>query len=102
MTPTLKSWAVAAFSHLTPGARRKAVEIAIASAFRMYARLLALGKSDLIYPEVLARYGVVQAKGQMLIAKISSLLMYRGDRQEPDRARRMGSRLRVHSLQGVL
>ncbi len=70
MTPTVRSWAVAAFSHLTPAARREAVEIAIASAFRMYARLLALGKSDLIYPEVLARYGVVQANGRMLITRI--------------------------------
>jgi hypothetical protein len=73
MTPTVRNWAVAAFSHLTIAARRKAVEIAIASAFRMYARLLALGKSDLIYPEVLARYGVVQANGQMLITKMKQL-----------------------------
>ena len=90
MTPTVRSCAVAAFSHLTPAVRRKAVEIAIVSAFRMYARLLALGKSDLIYPQVLARYGVVQAK-------VSSSLMYRGDGQEQD-----GSRGRVHSLLAVL
>lgn len=70
MTPTVRSWAVAAFSHLAPAACREAVEIAIASAFRMYARLLALGKSDLIYPEVLARYGVAQANRRMLITKM--------------------------------
>lgn len=97
MTPTVRSWAVAAFSHLTPAVRRKAVEIAIASAFRMYARLLALGKSDLIYPQVLARYGVVQAKGRMPVAKISVSLMYSRDGQEQD-----GSRRRVHALLAVL
>ena len=69
-TPTVRNWAVAAFSHLTPAACGEAVEIAIASAFRMYARLLALGMSDLIYPEVLARYGVVQANKRMLIIKM--------------------------------
>ena len=90
MTPTVRSWAVAAFSHLTPAARRKAVEIAIASAFRMYERLLALGKSDMIYPQVLARYGVV-------LAKVSSSLMDCGDGQEQD-----GSRRRVHALLAVL
>ena len=103
-TPTVRSWAVAAFSHLTPAACGEAVEIAIASAFRMYARLLALGKSDLIYPQVLARYGVVQANRTNACHQDEAVHSCAAETaKEPDPiACRTDACGRVHSLLAVL
>ena len=51
-----------AFRHLGPEAREEAVQAVLYNTCAAYARLVELGKADLAYPTVLARYGVAQVK----------------------------------------
>jgi len=62
MLPTIKTHAKIAFRHLDPEAREEAVQEAVCNACCAVARLAELGKLDLAYPSVLARYAVAQVK----------------------------------------
>jgi hypothetical protein len=62
MLPIIATHARVSFRHLNPEAREEAVQNCIANATVAYARLFALGKVDLAYPSVLARYAVAQTK----------------------------------------
>ena len=62
MMPCIRTHARIAFRHLGPEARQEAVQAVICTSCAAYARLAELGKTDLAYPSVLARYGVAQVK----------------------------------------
>ena len=62
MMPKIETHAKVAFRHLNPEAREEAVQEVICNACCAYVRLVELGKADLAYPLVLARYGVAQTK----------------------------------------
>jgi hypothetical protein len=78
MLPTIRTHARIAFRHLDPEAREEAVQEVIANACRAYKRLVDLGKADIGYAGVLARYGVAQVKdgrrvgGRLNVRDISS------------------------------
>jgi len=60
MLPAIRKYAENAFYSLTPEARDDAVQEVIANATVAYVRLVELGKVDLAYASVLARFGVAQ------------------------------------------
>ena len=60
MLPRIRQSARVALLNLPHEARHEAVAEVVASCFIAYARLVELGKADLAYPTVLARYGVSQ------------------------------------------
>lgn len=60
MLPAITRYARCAFRCLGPEAKQEAVEEAVANACRAYARLAELGKTELAYPGVLARFAVAQ------------------------------------------
>jgi hypothetical protein len=60
MLPQIRQSARVAFLNLPNEARDEAIAEVVASCFVAYARLVELGKADLAYPTVLARYGVAQ------------------------------------------
>jgi hypothetical protein len=62
MLPKILAHAKFAFTHLRAEARAEAVQEVAANACRAYARLAELGKTDLAYANVLARYGVKQTR----------------------------------------
>lgn len=62
MLPTIVAHARFAFRHLRPEAREEAAAECVANAFVAFARLVQLGKVDLAYPSVLARYAVAQVR----------------------------------------
>lgn len=62
MLPVIRNCANHAFRYLDPEGREDAVQEVIANAFVAFARLVQLGKADLAYPTVLARYGVAQLR----------------------------------------
>jgi hypothetical protein len=62
MLPAIQKHAHHAFRRLDPEAREDAVHEVIAYAVVAFARLVQLGKADLAYPSVLARYGVAQLR----------------------------------------
>ena len=62
MLPTIHRHAQIAFRHLDPEAREEAVQETVCNACCAVARLAELGKLDLAYPTVLARYAVAQVK----------------------------------------
>ena len=78
MLPAIEFKARIAFRHLKPEAREEAVAECLANALVAYARLYALGKVDLAYPTVLARYAAAQVKdgrkvgGHLNIRDVSS------------------------------
>ena len=57
MLPAIRRYASFTFRHLRPEAREEAVAEVVANAFVAFSRLTELGKADLAYPNVLARYG---------------------------------------------
>ena len=63
MLPGIRKYAKRAFQYLDFEAREDAVHEVIANAVVAFARLVQLGKADLAYPTVLARYGVAQFRG---------------------------------------
>jgi hypothetical protein len=62
MIPVIESHAKIAFRHLNPEAREEAVQETVCNACKAYARLVELGKTDIAYASVLARFGVSQTK----------------------------------------
>jgi hypothetical protein len=62
MLPVIKLHARISFRHLDREAREEAVQNCIANAAIAYAKLHELGKVDVAYPSVLARYAVAQTK----------------------------------------
>ena len=60
MLPAIRRHAKIAFRHLDPEARDEAVQEVVCNACCAVARLAELGKLDLAYPTVLARYAVAQ------------------------------------------
>ena len=60
MLPLIENYAQRAFRDLDPEARDDAVQEVIANATVAFVRLVELGKVDLAYPSVLARFGVAQ------------------------------------------
>lgn len=78
MLPAIRTHAQIAFRHLDPEARQEAVQEVICSATAAYFRLWQLGKVDLAYPSVLARFGVAQTRtfrkvgGRLNVRDVSS------------------------------
>jgi hypothetical protein len=62
MIPAIERHAKIAFRHLDAEAREEAVQETTCNACQAYVRLVELGKADMAYPSVLARYGVGQTK----------------------------------------
>ena len=62
MLPAIRRHARIAFRHLGPDAREDAVEEVVCNACVAIARLAELGKLDLVYPTVLAKFGVAQVR----------------------------------------
>ena len=62
MLPTIVQHARIAFRHRDTDAREEAVQEVVCNACQAVARLAELGKLDLAYASVLARYGVAQVK----------------------------------------
>ncbi len=60
MLPTIRKYAENAFFYLDREARDDAVQEVIAKALVAYVRLVELGKADIAYASVLARFGVTQ------------------------------------------
>ena len=60
MMPTIVAYARLSFRHLRPETRKEAIAECVANAFVAFARLAQLGKVELAYPSVLARYAVAQ------------------------------------------
>jgi len=78
MLPTIVTHVRISFRHLRPEAREEAVAECVANAFVAFARLVQLGKVNLAYPTVLARYAVAQVNdgrkvgGRLNVRDISS------------------------------
>jgi hypothetical protein len=91
MLPAIQFNARIAFRHLKPEAREEAVAECLANALVAYTRLYALGKVDLAYPTVLARYAVAQVKdgrkvgGHLNICDVSSTYCQRQKRINVER-----------------
>jgi len=62
MLPRIRQHARIAFGRYRPDAREEAVQAVVCNACAAIARLAELGKLDLAYASVLARYGVAQVK----------------------------------------
>lgn len=60
MLPSIRRYAMIAFRALAPSAREEAVQEVICNALVAYRRLHELGKTEVAFPTVLARYGVAQ------------------------------------------
>jgi len=58
--PSIRRHAGNAFRHLRGDDLDDAVSEVVANALTVFVRLVELGKTDLAYPDVLARYGVAQ------------------------------------------
>jgi hypothetical protein len=62
MLPVIRKYADNAFQRLGTEGREDAVHEVIANALVAFVRLVQLGKADLAYPTVLARYGAAQVR----------------------------------------
>jgi DNA-directed RNA polymerase specialized sigma24 family protein len=72
MLPAICLHARICFRRLDPEAREEAVQEVLCNAMRAYVRLVELGKVDVAYPTVLARYGVAQVRdGRKVGAKLN-------------------------------
>jgi len=60
--PAVRRYALLAFRDLDPEAKAEAVQNSICNACAAVARLAELGKLDLVYPSVLARFAVAQTR----------------------------------------
>jgi hypothetical protein len=78
MIPAIETHAKMVFRHLDSDAREEAVQETVCNACQAYVRLVELGKADMAYPSVLARFGVGQTKegrkvgGRLNIRDVSS------------------------------
>ena len=72
MLPAIARHARISFRHLSPEAKAEAIEEAVCNACCAVARLAELGKLDLAYPTVLARFAVAQVReGRKVGCKLS-------------------------------
>jgi hypothetical protein len=62
MLPTISRSAQIGFRTVPAEARQELVQEVIANCFAAFARLVELGKQDLTYPTVLARFGIAQVR----------------------------------------
>ena len=62
MMPAIETHAKRAFRHLDREAREEAVHEVVCNACAAFIRLVELGKADLAFPTVLARFGIAQTK----------------------------------------
>ena len=62
MLPSIQRHARISFRHLDPEAREDLVQEVIANSLVAFLRLFTLGKAELAYPSVLARFGAAQAR----------------------------------------
>ena len=62
MLPDIRRNALIAFRDLDPEAKAEAVQEVTANAFVAFARLAELGKVNVAYPSVLAKYGIAQCR----------------------------------------
>ena len=62
MLPAIRQHARISFRHIKPEAREEAIQAVVCNACAAIARLAELGKLDLAYATVLARYGVSQVR----------------------------------------
>ena len=62
LLPRIRKYARIAFHHLDPESREECVQAVVCNACCAVARLAELGKLDLCYASVLARFGVAQVK----------------------------------------
>jgi len=62
MLPDIRRQALIAFRDLDPEAKAEAVQEVTANAFAAFHRLAELGKTDVAYPSVLAKYGIAQCR----------------------------------------
>jgi hypothetical protein len=69
---SIRRYARCAFRHLGAEQCEDAVEEVIANAAVAFARLAALGKTDLAYPTVLARYGIAQVRDGRRVGDVLS------------------------------
>ena len=60
--PAVRTHARISFRKHRPEEKEELIEECIANAFRAYARLMELGKEDMIYPSVLANFAVKQVR----------------------------------------
>ena len=67
MLPVIETHAKVAFRHLDPDAREEAVQETVCRACQAYARLVELGKTDVAFPSVLARFSVSQTKDGRIV-----------------------------------
>ena len=77
MLPRIRQSARVALLNLPGEARDEAIAEVVASSFVAYARLVELGKPELAYPTVLARYGVAQYRsGRRVGTRANGLCVY--------------------------
>jgi hypothetical protein len=62
LLPAIRRHASIAFRILNPEAREEAIQETVCNAMVAYRRLVELGKTNIAYPSVLARYGVAQTR----------------------------------------
>lgn len=98
MLPTIRRHASLAFRALNPEAREEAIQEAICNTLVAYRRLVKLGKADLAYASVLARYAVAQVRSGRQIAErlngndVLSVYAQRKHRIQVDRLQRYDQR----------
>jgi hypothetical protein len=92
MLPTITAHARIAFRNLNPEARQDAVQEVVANAFVAFARLAELGKTELAFASVLARYGVAQFRDGRRVGnrlRIGDVLSSHAQRQKNIRMERL-------------
>jgi hypothetical protein len=62
LLPQIHNYVLPAFRHLREAERDDAIQNAIAHAFVMFVRLMKRSRADLVYPTVLARFGIGHAR----------------------------------------
>ena len=67
MLPIIATHAKIAFRHLGPEARAEAVQAVVCNAMCAFIRLVELGKENIAYATVLAKYGVAQVKDGRMV-----------------------------------
>jgi hypothetical protein len=91
MLPAICKTARFAFRDFDPEARAEQIQEVVCNALRAYVRLVQLGKAELAYPTVLARYGIAQVNegrrvgGHLNIHDVSSVYCQRQKNVTVDR-----------------
>jgi hypothetical protein len=90
--PVVREHARISFRKKLPEEQAELIEECVASAFRAYARLLELGKEDLIYPTVLATFAVKQVRDGRLVGgklNINDVLSRYAQKRKPIKIERL-------------